>query len=46
MDNKDLEKAMQDLVEVINEMAKIIHKIKTEQLATVNIICDREYKYR
>ncbi len=36
MDNKDLEKAMQDLIEVINEMVKIIHKIKTEQLATVN----------
>lgn len=36
MDNKDLEKAMQDLVEVINETAKIIHKIKAEQLATVN----------
>lgn len=36
MDNKDLEKAMQDLVEVINETAKIIHKIKTEQLARVN----------
>ena len=36
MDNKDLEKTMQDLVEVINETVKIIHKIKTEQLATVN----------
>ena len=36
MDNKNLEKAMQDLVEAINETAKIIHKIKTEQLARVN----------
>lgn len=36
MDSKDLEKAIQDLVEVISETAKIIHKIKTEQLARVN----------
>lgn len=36
MDNKNLEKAVQDLVEAINETAKVIHKIKTEQLATVN----------
>lgn len=36
MDNKNLEKVMQDLVEAINETAKIIHKIKTEQLARVN----------
>lgn len=36
MDNKNLEKAMQDLVEAINETAKVIHKIKTGQLATLN----------
>lgn len=36
MDNKNLEKAMQDLVKAINETAKIIHEIKTEQSATVN----------
>ena len=36
MDNKDLGKAMQDLVEAINETVKIIDKIKTERLATVN----------
>lgn len=36
MDNSNLKKTMQDLVEAINETAKIIHKIKTEQLARVN----------
>ena len=36
MDNKNLEKAMQDLAEAMNETTKIVRKIKTEQLATVN----------
>lgn len=36
MDDKDLEKPMQNLIEAINEMTKVINKIRTEQLAKVN----------
>ena len=36
MDDKDLEKSMQNLIEAINEMTKVINKIRTEQLAKAN----------